>query len=313
MRRVAVVAIGGNSLITDKEHKTVPDQFKACADTCEHIAELIRLDFDVVISHGNGPQVGFILRRSELASKELHMVPLDSCVADTQGAIGYHIQRALRNAFRARGMTNKVATVVTQVEVDIEDPAFKNPDKPIGSFLDKEEADKRIQEDGWTMVEDSGRGWRRVVASPKPLKIVELPAIDTLVRNGYTVISTGGGGIPVYENAEGDLMGAAAVIDKDRASSLLATKLRADFLIISTAVPKVLLNFNKPTQKGVDRMTAAEAKKYIQEGHFAAGSMLPKVEAVIEFLENGGRHAVITSPENLAAAVLEQAGTHIVP
>ncbi|MFH2204391.1 MAG: carbamate kinase [Elusimicrobiota bacterium] len=311
MSKIAVVAIGGNSLITDKEHKTVPDQYQACAATCAHIAAMIRHEYDVVITHGNGPQVGFILRRAELAQKELHMVPLDSCGADTQGAIGYHIQRALRNEFKKKGMQEKAATVVTQVLVDKNDPSFKNPSKPIGSFMSREEADQRRAQNGWDMVEDSGRGWRRVVASPAPLEILEFDAINELIRAGFTVIAAGGGGIPVIENDQGELEGAAAVIDKDLASSLLARKLKADLLVISTAVEKVYLNFGQPGQQGLDKITVAEAKRYIEEGHFKPGSMLPKVRACIEFLEGGGKEALITDPPNLERAIAGETGTHI--
>ncbi len=313
MGRIAVVAIGGNSLITDREHQTVPDQYQACAETCAHIAAMIRHDYNVVITHGNGPQVGFILRRSELAQKELHMVPLDSCGADTQGAIGYHIQRALRNEFKRLGMDKRAATVVTQVLVDRDDPSFKNPAKPIGSFMSREEAEAHRKKDGWDVVEDAGRGWRRVVASPKPKTILELDIIETLIRAGYVVVAVGGGGIPVVEDDKGDLVGTAAVIDKDHASSLLARKLKADIFVISTTVEKVSLDFGKPSQRDIDRMSVSEARKYLGEGHFAKGSMGPKVAAVIDFLEAGGRQAIITDPKNLEKAVAGETGTHIFP
>lgn len=313
MSNLAVLAVGGNSLITDKEHQTVPDQYQAAAETCKHVAQLVQQGYTVVVTHGNGPQVGFILRRSELAAHELHMVPLDSCGADTQGAIGYHIQRALFNEFKRLGIDKHAATVVTQVLVDKDDPSFKNPSKPIGSFMSADEAEKRKTTDGWDVVEDAGRGWRRVVASPKPKQILELPVIESLVKAGYIVVAVGGGGIPVVEDASGDLIGAAAVIDKDLASSLLASKLNADVFIISTAVEKVCLNFGKPDQRAVDKMTVAEAKQYIAEGHFKPGSMLPKVQAVISFLEGGGKKAIITDPEHLAEAVAGKTGTLVVP
>ncbi len=313
MSKIAVVAIGGNSLITDREHQTVPDQYQAVAETCGHIAAMVRHDYNVVITHGNGPQVGFILRRSELSQHELHMVPLDSCGADTQGAIGYHIQRALRNEFKRLKMNKRAATVVTQILVDKDDPSFKNPAKPIGSFMDKKKAELHKQKDGWEIVEDAGRGWRRVVASPVPKIILELDIIETLIRAGYVVIAAGGGGIPVIEDEKGDLQGAAAVIDKDLASSLLAQKLKADILVISTVVEKVSLNFGKPGQIGIDRMTVSEAKKYMDQGHFAKGSMRPKIRAVIGFLEAGGREALITNPKNLAKGVAGETGTHVFP
>jgi carbamate kinase len=312
--RTAVIAIGGNSLITDKEHQTVPDQYEAAAQTCRHVAPLLADgDLRLVITHGNGPQVGFILRRSELALKELHMVPLDSCVADTQGAIGYHIQLALHNEFRKLGIEKGAATVVTQCLVDREDPAFAKPNKPIGSFLSLEQADHHRAVDGWDVVEDAGRGWRRVVASPAPKSILELAAVKSLLDAGFVVVAAGGGGIAVVADAAGNLTGASAVIDKDHASSLLARELGADLLVISTAVEKVCLNFGKPNQVDVDRMTVAEAKQYVAEGHFKPGSMLPKIQAVIAFLEGGGREAIITDPAHLSLAFAGKTGTHVVP
>jgi carbamate kinase len=313
MAKTAVVAIGGNSLIKDKDHQTVPDQYAAVVETCTHIAGMIAQGWDVVITHGNGPQVGFILRRSELAAHELHTVPLDSCGADTQGAIGYMIQKALYNEFRKRGMTKQAATVVTQVLVDKNDPAYQNPSKPIGSFMDKEKALKHREEDGWVVVEDAGRGWRRVVPSPIPQRIIERDAIKTLLDHGFTVIAVGGGGIPVIEDEEGNLVGSEAVIDKDYASSLLANSINADLLLISTAVEKVALNYGKPNQVWLDRMTLSEAKKYLAEGHFHKGSMGPKIQASIWFLERGGKEALITNPENIERALLGQTGTRIVP
>lgn len=312
-RKVAVVAIGGNSLIKDKDHQTVPDQYAAAAETCHHIAGMIEHGWDVVITHGNGPQVGFILRRSELARHELHEVPLDSCGADTQGAIGYMLQKALYNEFRRRGMKKHAATVVTQVLVDRDDPAFRNPTKPIGSFMSEEVARERAQAEGWIVREDAGRGWRRVVASPLPRRIIELEAIRTLIEQGFAVIAVGGGGIPVIEDENGDLVGVEAVIDKDYASSLLARSIQADLFLISTAVEKVALNYGRPEQRWLDRMTLDEARKYYQEGHFPAGSMGPKIQAIIEYLEAGGKQAIITNPENLERALRGETGTHIFP
>lgn len=314
MTRTAVIAIGGNSLITDKEHQTVPDQYQAAADTCAHIAPLVAGgDLRLVVTHGNGPQVGFILRRSELASHELHMVPLDSCVADTQGALGYHIQLALGNELRRLGAKTGTATVVTQCLVDRDDPAFAKPNKPIGSFLTKEQAEHHRENDGWDVVEDAGRGWRRVVASPVPKEILELGAVRSLLDAGFVVVAAGGGGIAVVDDGTGKLKGAAAVIDKDHASSLLARELGADLFVISTAVEKVCLNYGKPDQKDLDRMTLAEAKRYCAEGHFKPGSMLPKIQAVIAFLEGGGREAIITDPAHLGEALARKTGTHVVP
>ena len=311
-RRVAVVAIGGNSLIKDKEHQTVPDQFAATQETCVHIASMIEHGWDVIITHGNGPQVGFILRRSELASHVLHTVPLDSCGADTQGAIGYMIQQSLYNEFKLRGIDKQAATVVTQVLVDKNDPAFQNPSKPIGPFLDRETALKRQDDEGWDVIEDAGRGWRRVVPSPIPRRIIERDAIKNLIDAGFVVIAVGGGGIPVIEE-NGELKGAAAVIDKDYASSLLALAIGVDLFLISTAVEKVALNFGQPNQEWLDRITLAEAKLYLEEGHFARGSMYPKIKAIIDFLERGGKEALITNPENIERALVGETGTRLVP
>ncbi len=308
-----VIAIGGNSLIPDGDHQSVQDQYAAAAETDDHIAALVEQGWDVAISHGNGPQVGFILRRSELASSELHEIPLDYCGADTQGAIGYMLQQNLVNDFRQRGIDKSVVTVVTQVEVDANDPAFQNAAKPIGSFMDEEEAMRRRDDEGWDVLEDAGRGWRRVVASPQPMRIVELDVIKSLLDSGVITIAVGGGGIPVVANADGDLEGIAAVIDKDLASALLAVQVDADLLLISTAVEKVALNFGTPEQRWVDQFTLAEVKQYLEEGgHFAEGSMAPKMRAVVQFLEAGGKEALITNPANLERAMAGETGTRIV-
>ena len=314
-KRVAVVAIGGNSLIKDKQHQTVEDQYQAAKETCEHIVDMIAQGWNVAIGHGNGPQVGFILRRSEIAAKVagMHEVPLDACGADTQGAIGYALQQNLYNAFDRRGIDKAAATVITQVRVDADDPAFASPSKPIGTFMEQDEARRRADEEGWSVVEDAGRGWRRVVASPFPEEIVELPAVRRLIDAGIITITVGGGGIPVVRNEEGDLEGVAAVIDKDYASALLAQSIDADLFLISTAVEHVYLDFGQPDQRQIDEMTVAEAKQYIEEGHFAAGSMLPKIKAIVWFLEQGGREALITNPENIARALRGETGTRIVP
>ncbi len=311
--KLIVLAIGGNSLIVDPQHKSVDDQYQSCVETCEHIVKLLHDGHKVVITHGNGPQVGFIMRRGELAAKELHLVPLDSCVADTQGAIGYHIQRAMFNAMQNDPEPTPVATVVTQVLVDRDDPAFQKPSKPIGSFMDEELAGKRRDEEGWHVVEDAGRGYRRVVPSPRPQKIVEVKAIRRLLKEGFVVVAVGGGGIPVVQNADGSLDGSEAVIDKDLASSLLGNDLGADVLFITTAVEKVFLNFGKPDQKAIDVMTVAEARQYIDAGHFAPGSMKPKVESILEFIERGGKEGIITDPYNIMRALAGETGTRIVP
>lgn len=310
-KKLAVIAIGGNSLITDKNNVTVDSQYKAAYETCEHIVKLIQKGYKVVITHGNGPQVGFILRRSEIASNELHIVPLDTCGADTQGAIGYQIQKAIYNIFNKNNMKQiPTATVITQTVVDKDDKSFLNPTKPIGSFMEKKVALEHQATDGWSVVEDSGRGWRRVVPSPLPIKIVELATIKTLLNNDNIVIAVGGGGIPVIEK-NGELIGAEAVIDKDYATCLLAKELNADLFIISTAIDKVYTNYGKANQKALDRITTEEAQQYANEGHFAPGSMLPKINAIIDFVSSTGNEALITSPEKLAEALEGKTGTFI--
>ena len=312
-KKVAVVAIGGNSLIRDPKRVTVEDQYIAAKETTFHIADMIEAGWDVAIGHGNGPQVGFILRRSEIAAKVegMHEVPLDVCGADSQGAIGYSLQQTLQNELFKRKIKKPVATVITQVLVDRNDPAFKNPTKPIGGFMEEVDAKKRATELGWAVVEDSGRGWRRVVASPIPQEVVELESVKILISAGVIVITVGGGGIPVI-NEDGDYKGTAAVIDKDYASSLLARNIKADLFLISTAVEKVALNYGKPDQIWLDKITLAEAKKYLAEGiHFAKGSMAPKMQAIIWFLEAGGKEAIITNPENIGRALKGETGTHI--
>ena len=315
-KKLAVVAIGGNSLIKDEKHKTVEDQYQAAKETTFHIADMIEAGWDVAIGHGNGPQVGFILRRSEIAAKVegMHEVPLDACGADTQGAIGYALQQNLQNELYRRRIHKPVATVVTQVLVDKNDPAFKNPTKPIGGFMSEDEAKRRRDEMGWVVVEDAGRGWRRVVASPIPQDVIELEPVKTLLNAGVVVITVGGGGIPVIDKGDHEYQGVAAVIDKDYASSLLAREIKADLFLISTAVEKVAINFGKPNQQWLDKMTVSEAKKYLAEGtHFAKGSMAPKIQAIIWYLEAGGKQALITNPENIGRALRGETGTWILP
>jgi len=309
--KVAVVAVGGNALIADTKHEDVGSQVKAVEETCKHIADMIVHGWNVIVTHGNGPQVGFILRRNELAAGEVHSTPLDVIGADTQGAIGYMIARALDNEFKRRGVKRSVAAVVSQVLVDREDKGFKNPTKGIGGFTTKEKAEV-FSKEGWTVKEDAGRGWRRMIASPVPLKIVEFDAIKTLIDTGFIVVAVGGGGIPVIEDAQGNLQGVFAVIDKDRASSLLAADLKADLLLISTAVEKVAINFNKPNQQWLDKMTLSEAKKLYAEGHFLSGSMGPKIEAIIAFLEaNPNGQGLITDPPHIVDALDGKTGTWI--
>lgn len=315
MNKIAVLAIGGNSLIKDKEHESAADEYKTICETAIHIAGMVEQDYEVVITHGNGPQVGFSLRRAELAYHTLGMpfVPLARCGAHTQGGIGYEIQQALDNEFRNRGIDKKAVAVVTQVIVDSRDPSFANPSKPIGTFYTKEEVDKfRREHPRRVYAEDAGRGYRRVVASPMPIEIVERNAIKVLIQGGFVVIGVGGGGIPVVRNEEGGLEGVAAVIDKDRASGLLASEIGADLFVISTAVEKVYINFGKTNQKALDRITVAEAREYIKQEQFAKGSMLPKIQSIARFLEAGGKEAIITNPESIESALKGEAGTHIV-
>lgn len=314
-KKVAVVAIGGNSLIKSKQHQTVQDQYKAAQETSTHLVDMIEAGWDIAVGHGNGPQVGFILRRSEIAHKTegMHEVPLDVCGADSQGAIGYSLQQTIHNELKKRGIDKPAATVITQVRVDANDPAFQAAAKPIGTFMDENEAMQKKEELGWNVVEDAGRGWRRVVASPLPVEIMELEAIKALIDSGTITITVGGGGIPVIETDQG-LIGTAAVIDKDFASAFLANEINADLLLISTAVEKVSLNFGKPDQVDLDKMTVAEAKEYLAEGtHFAKGSMEPKIKAIVKFLEQGGKEAIVTNPENIGRALKGETGTRIVP
>jgi len=315
MSRRAVIAIGGNSLIRDKHHLKVEDQYREITKTVKHIVEVIKAGYEVVITHGNGPQVGFILRRSEIAyeNEGLHFVPLQSCVANTQGAIGYQIQQALGNELQKQNISKEAVTVVTQVKVSKNDPGFAMPSKPIGAFYDSSKA-KDIKKDhpDWEMVSDAGRGMRRVVASPRPLEIIEMNMIKNLVDNGFCVIAAGGGGIPVIENQDGSLEGASAVVDKDFASALLAINLKADLLVISTGVDRVCLDFGTDTEKPLSNITARDTKKYLSQGHFAKGSMLPKIQAILWFLENGGQKAIITKPAHLKKAIIGKCGTHII-
>ena len=311
---VAVVAIGGNSLILDNKHPDVAHQWDAVRQTSHYIAEMVEDGWIVVVTHGNGPQVGFILRRNEIAASEVHPTPLDLIGADTQGSIGFMLQQTLHNEFLQRKIDRQCITLVTQVRVEAADPAFQHPTKPIGGFMDEAGA-RQFEKEGWQVVEDAGRGWRRVVASPEPVEIVEEKAIAQAVALGWIVVAVGGGGIPVVRNAKGELSSVYAVIDKDRASSLLASSIDADLFLISTGVERVAINFGKPNQTDLTDMTVAQAHAYMKEGHFAPGSMLPKIEACIRFLEHSQKPeacAVITNPENLGRALRGETGTRIV-
>jgi len=312
MPKLALVAIGGNSLIRAGQRGTVAEQRDNAATTAKYIAQLIRNDYFVVLTHGNGPQVGAQLLRSELASSQVHPEPLDVCVADTQGSIGYVLEHALQRALDEASMRVPVVTVLTQVVVGGDDPGFLHPTKPVGPFYSEEEARRRERELGWKMVEDADRGYRRVVASPEPLEIIEIDAIRGLVLNGYIVIAAGGGGIPVVRR-DGYVEGVEAVIDKDLASALLARELNVDTFIISTDAEKVFLNYRKPNQQALDRITVSEAELYFTDGHFPPGNMGPKISSAIRFIRGGGKEAVITSPECLLDAVRGRTGTHIVP
>jgi carbamate kinase len=313
MKPLVVIAIGGNSLITDPEHMSVVDQYRAAGETASYIAPIVAAGNRVVVTHGNGPQVGFILMRSELTRDVLHQVPLANCVADTQGSIGMQIAQSLQNAFGGLDSEQQVVALVTQVLVDAQDPSFTNPSKPIGPFMSEAEARQRAQDDGWSIAEDANRGWRRVVPSPAPLKILEMPVIRALVESDTIVVTAGGGGIPVIRKPDGSLRPRPAVIDKDAASCLLARELGANMLIFSTDVDKVSLNLGTPEQVDIDRMTAAECRGYLDEGHFATGSMRPKIEAALAFLDAGGEEVIITQPHYLGEAMRGGQGTHIVP
>ena len=311
MGKTAIVAIGGNSLIADQEHRSVEDQFSISMITCRHISDMVEQGWNVVITHGNGPQVGFILLRSELASHQLHAVPLDSVGADTQGALGYMLQQNLYNEFLKRGIDRKSCTVITQVVVERNDRAFQAPTKPIGPFYTEQEAKRKRDEDDWDIVEVPNKGWRRVVASPQPLRIVEMESIKNLIDGGFIVIAVGGGGIPVVENRDGALEGVPAVIDKDRASSLLARALGVDLFLITTDIDRVYVNYGKPDQEPLDDITVDEAEMYLGRGEFLPGSMGPKIESAIDYLRNGGKKVIITSPEYIGKAIKGEAGTHI--
>ena len=310
---LAVVAVGGNALIRDRDHLAIPHQYEEAAVTARHIADMIEAGWNVVVTHGNGPQMGFILRRSELSIHEVAPVPMDYAGADLQGAIGYMFLKAFRNEFKRRGLAREPVAIVTETLVDRDDPAFANPTKPIGSHMDEARAKELAAAQGWVVRQDAGRGWRRVVPSPLPQRIVDLAAIKHLADSGYLVIACGGGGIPVVEDKNGALHGIEAVIDKDLASSLLARTLDADLLLISTAVERVAVNFNRPGQRWLDRMTVAEARGHLADDQFDKGSMGPKIEALVGYLEAGGKEGLITNPPNIGRALAGETGTRIVP
>ncbi|MEZ4682778.1 MAG: carbamate kinase [Caldilineaceae bacterium] len=315
MSKTALVAIGGNSLIPDPSRSDIPHQWDAIRETCRHLADLHQAGWRLVITHGNGPQVGFILRRNELATHEVSPIPLDLMVADTQGGIGYMLQQALHNELYSRGLKRSVVTLITQTLVDSDDPAFAHPTKPIGAFLTEAQA-RIFAEQGWQITEDAGRGWRRVIASPQPRAVIETDAIRTLLAADQIVIAAGGGGIPVVQNASGELRelkGVYGVVDKDRTSALLASQLKADLFLISTGVEMVAIHFNTPQQQNLHEITVNELQRHADAGHFAAGSMGPKVDAVLAFVQATEQPALITNPPNLTRALQHETGTWIVP
>lgn len=313
MSRTALIAIGGNSLIRAGERGTIEEQLANAHATARALAAMVARGWRIVITHGNGPQVGAALMRSERAAGEVYTHPLDVCVATTQSEIGYLLQRAMEYELRQLGLTTPVLTVLTQVRVDPDDPAFANPTKPIGPFYTKREADEKQRRLGWNVVEDSSRGWRRVVPSPEPREVFEQHIIRKLVDDGMIVIACGGGGIPVIEYEDNRVEGSEAVIDKDRASALLATALEVDLFVISTDARQVYLDFKKPTQRGLDRVTAGELQGHYDAGQFPPGSMGPKVESALRFLRGGGAEVIITSYEHLVDALEGKDGTHVVP
>lgn len=311
-KRTAVIAIGGNSLISAKGKESLEDQHMAVYETTRHIADIIETGYQVVVTHGNGPQVGFILARSDLAAHEIHRISLVIAVADTQGAIGYEIQQNLDNEMLKRGRRSRTVSLVTQVLVDKDDPGFRNPTKFIGGFYEESQLEEiKKNHPSWVLKADSNRGYRRVVASPRPLAIVELEAVESMIKAGFNVVAVGGGGIPVIEK-DGLLEGVPAVIDKDLATCLLAEKLKADLLIISTGVPQVAINFGRSNEENLGAVRAEKMAQYLAEGHFPPGSMGPKIEAALNFLKKGGQEVIITDPQTLGAAVKDNKGTHII-
>ncbi len=312
MKKIAVVAFGGNALLRANEVGTIEQQEKNTLDTCNKLISLLRNDYNLVITHGNGPQVGNILLRNEAgyAQYKIPKMPLDICVADSQGGIGYMIDRQMRNAISKTNLRRNVVAIITETLVDINDQAFQNPTKPIGPYYLKEEADLLAKANNWVFKEDPRkRGWRKVVASPKPIDIMNKKVIKDLVKHGHIVIAVGGGGIPVYWHADTKYLEAIeAVVDKDLASAVLAREIKADRFYIITDVPKVFINFNKPNQKALDRLTVAEARKYLDAGEFPSGSMGPKILAAVEFVENSGNEAIITCEEDIEK---ENCGTRI--
>jgi carbamate kinase len=310
--RLVVVALGGNALMRAGEKGTISEQEKNSADTCRHILSLVKRGYSIVITHGNGPQVGAVLLKNELCKDRFPPMPVDVCVSDTQGSIGYILQQALLNELRRNGIRKFVVTMITQVVVNKDDRAFKNPTKPIGPFYDGKRARELMKKNGWSMIEDAGRGWRRVVASPVPVKIIQRDMIKRLADDGHIVIAVGGGGIPIWKKEDGEYEGIEAVIDKDLATAVIASEIRADMMIILTEVPRVYVNFGKPNQKPLKTLTERMAKRYLSEGQFGVGSMKPKIEAALQFIDAVGNDVLITSPECLEKALEGRTGTLVV-
>lgn len=328
MNKIAVVAIGGNSISPEGERGDIPEQFQNVRETCSHLLALFQQGYEIVLTHGNGPQVGNALRRVELASKEVYPLPLDICVADTEGGMGYMIQQVLGNELAKAGIRKPVVTLITQTVVNAEDPAFKNPTKPIGPFYSKEAAQEYKTTRGWNLAEDAGRGFRRVVPSPTPQEIVEGTLVKTLLKEGAVVIAAGGGGVPVIRTPEAGVKGVEAVVDKDLASALLASQIGAELFLISTGVESVALYYKTPKQQNLKSLPLSLAKQYLDEGHFPPGSMGPKIKAAIAFLESRpsenksvqgilfdgyelSKEVIITSPHAIKQALTGMYGTHI--
>ncbi len=308
-----VLALGGNALIRPGEAGTAEEQRRRISQAMAHTADLVAAGFALAITHGNGPMVGQLLLQMECARDTVPPMPLFLCDADSEGSLGYLIQQCLVNELRRRGLSRAVATVITQVLISPHDPAFGAPDKPIGPFYTGEEAARLTMDQGWHLREDAGRGWRRVVASPQPVTIIEQDVIAYLLQGGIIVIAAGGGGIPVVRQENGDLTGVDAVIDKDRATAVLGREIGADLLIFLTAVEHVYLDYRKPNQRALTEVTCEDARQYLAQGHFAPGSMGPKMESAIDFLSQGGQRVLITQPESLAEALQGRTGTHVFP
>jgi carbamate kinase len=310
-RKLAVVAFGGNALLRPEDRGTQEEQIARAKQAARWLAEIVRYGYKLLVVHGNGPQVGNILVQAEEASTKIPPQSLDVCVAQTEGSIGFMLQQAIRNRLESIGLGGEVATVLTEVEVDANDPAFKRPTKPIGPFFTRYRAEALERDLGWTMREDAGRGWRHVVASPKPLRVLNMQTITHMLDTASVVIAAGGGGIPVVKGRDGQWRGIEAVIDKDYASALLGANLKADLYIVLTGVPKVALDFGKPTERFIDRMTVAEAEKYMAEGQFPAGSMGPKIDSAMQFVRSSGQQVLITDVEVLREALEGKNGTVI--